>query len=316
MKKILLIFLAVIALGCIGTYVFIPGKLTITSAAVMAASENGTHRFILDKSNWRRWWNYGDTAMLQVKEPGDSFIMNGDRFALTEPFYKSAKIQIRHDQRVIETNLILIPLQIDSTGIEWKYAVTTSANPLKRFRQYTEAKEIKKNMDKVLSHLAAFLSKIDNVYGIHIEKTSVKDTLLALAKSELSTYPGNRDIYQLIQKIQTFIKTQGAVQNGSPIFNVTELEKNRFQLMCAVPIDKVITGNNTFSFKRMVRGNFMVSEVTGGDSTVKKASASLQQFFEDYHKTSMAINFTMLITDRMYQPDTAKWITKLYFPVY
>ena len=71
-----------------------------------------------------------------------------------------------------------------------------------------------------------------------------------------------------------------------------------------------------YTFKKMIKGSFMVTEVVGGEYTVAKASKSLQQYFTDYKKTSMAINFTMLITDRMYQPDTTKWITRLYQPVY
>ena len=120
----------------------------------------------------------------------------------------------------------------------------------------------------------------------------------------------------MVQKIQAYIKTKAALQTGNPIFNISETGKNQYQLMCAIPIDKTITGNNAFACKKMIKGSFMIAEVVGGDSTVKKASASLQQYFADYRKTSMAINFNMLITDRIYQPDTAKWITRLYYPVY
>ena len=68
--------------------------------------------------------------------------------------------------------------------------------------------------------------------------------------------------------------------------------------------------------KNMVKGNFMISEVVGGDYSVNKASKSLQQYFTDFHLTSMAMSFTMLVTDRILQPDSSKWITKLYQPVY
>jgi ABC-type spermidine/putrescine transport system permease subunit I len=66
----------------------------------------------------------------------------------------------------------------------------------------------------------------------------------------------------------------------------------------------------------MVKGSFMVTEVLGGDSTISKASHNMEQYFQDFRRTSMAMNFTMLVTDRQLQPDSSKWITKLYHPVY
>ena len=317
MKKFVLSVSVAFVLGLISIYVFIPGQFNISTAIVIPASENGTQRFALDKTHWPKWWNYsGDSTLPASKIQTDSFTMKGDVYILTESFYKSAKIIIRHKNQQVESNLMIIPLQIDSTGIEWKYSVTTSNNPFRRFSQYQEAKEIKKNMERVLSKLAAFLSRQDEVYGVHIERTSMKDTLLVSTKSVFSNYPGTSQIYQMVQKIQAFIKTKAATQTGNPIFNISETEKKQYQLMCAIPVDRVLTDNEAFVSKKMIKGSFMTAEVVGGDSTVKKASASLQQYFEDYRKTSMAINFTMLITDRIYQPDTTKWITRLYFPVY
>ena len=40
------------------------------------------------------------------------------------------------------------------------------------------------------------------------------------------------------------------------------------------------------------------------------------KYFQDYKKISMAMSFTMLVTDRMLQTDSSRWITRLYEPVY
>jgi hypothetical protein len=41
----------------------------------------------------------------------------------------------------------------------------------------------------------------------------------------------------------------------------------------------------------------------------------MQLYFDDYDKTSMAITFQYLVTDRIKEADTAKWITEIYAPV-
>ena len=313
MKKMTLILLSALALFCICIYIFIPSKLNISSAIVINTTDNGTERFIIDENNWSKWWNYSAT---DTKKPASSFIVNGDVFRLTEKFYKSAKINIQHGKQQVETKLVIIPLRLDSTGIEWKYVDTMSVNPFTRFMQYLEAKQIKKNMDQVLNNLRLFLAKNENVYGIPIERTSIKDTLFISAKSIFTEYPGTPDIYGLINKIQLFTANKGARQTGNPIYNITEIDRSQFQLMAAIPVDRSIMDADGFSLKKMIKGSFIVTEVVGGEYSVAKASKSLQQYFTDYKKTSMAINFTMLITDRMYQPDSTKWITRLYQPVY
>jgi hypothetical protein len=244
------------------------------------------------------------------------YILNGDEFKMTHVFYRSANIHIHHKELELESKLVMIPLRLDSTAIEWKSAVTTSANPFSRFFQYLEMKSVKKNMDQVLATLKRFLSKNENIYGISIQRTSIKDTSFISAKSVFKTYPSTPQIYGLIQTIQAFTAKNNVKQTDAPIYNITQIENGQYQLMAAIPVDRTLPDNNTFSSKRMVRGSFMVTEVVGGEYTVEKALQSLKQYFNDYRKTSMAINFTMLITDRMLQPDTCKWITKLYQPVY
>lgn len=314
MKKLVILLVSLVVAFCIGVYVFIPAKLNITSSTAIAVTDNGADRFITHKSNWIKWWDY--RSFNTASSTLNVFMFNGDEFNMTHAFYKSANIRIRHKDMELESKLVMIPLQMDSTAVEWKTAVNTSSNPFTRFIQYIEVKRVKKNMDQVLEMLKRFLSKTENVYGISIERTSIKDTAFISTKTVLKTYPTTPQVYALIKTIQDFAAKNNVKQTDAPIYNVMQVENGLYQLMTAIPVDRQLPDNNTFSSKRMVRGSFMVTEVVGGEHTVEKASRSLTQYFSDYRKTSMAINFTMLITDRMLQPDTSKWITKLYQPVY
>jgi len=315
MKKLLLLLLVVLIISSLGIYIFIPAKLTITSAVVVKTTDNGTERFMLDEAQWQKWWNYDSTTV----NPGynvSSFTKGKDNYTLSQKFYKSGEIQIVHAGQSLHSKFTLIPLTLDSTGIEWNAVMTAGSDPYSRLTKYFEAREIKKNMDSVLGNLKQFLSKSENVYGINIERDHLKDTLYVAAKSTLATRPSTPVVYELIKKIQAYINSHHQKQTGNPIYNVTEMATGNFQLMAAIPVEKELPEVNGFSMKHMVRGSFMITEVTGGEYAVNKASRSLQQYFQDFRRTSMAMNFTMLITDRMYQPDSTKWITKLYQPVY
>ena len=272
---------------------------------------------MLDESKWSNWWNYSNTdSTPRPQTAGVTYTANGDLYKLTKQFYKAVDIQITHAQQLLESKLVIIPLSLDSTGIEWKCSLKSGFNPFGRLNKYLEAKQIKKNMELVLNSFKKFADKTENIYGIQIEKTNLKDTLFVSSKTILPVYPSMQQVYELIKKIQAYIPTKNIRQSGNPIFNITQLGDSKYQLMAAIPVDKRIEDSGDFSLKFMVRGSFMVTEVVGGDYTIDKASKSLHQYFTDFRKTSMAMNFTMLVTDRQYQPDSTKWITRLYYPVY
>ena len=318
MKRFFLLILIALSIFTVSTYIFIPGTIQITSSAVMQASENGTERIIMNKETWSSWWNYNLKDSLS-KVPTKNLVnysLNGDSFEITELLYKAAKINIKHNSQTLSTKMILVPLNVDSTGVQWSYTIKSSLNPYERISQYLDASKVKNNMDQVLVHVKDYLQRDENIYGIHITRESTKDTTLVLTKVILASQPTTKDIYNAINQLQQFAKSNNAIPTGNPIYHIDPKENNKYQLMCALPISHPIKPNAKFSNISMVKGSFMVTEVIGGEATLNNAAKKMQQYFNDYHRVTMAINFTMLVSDRMYQTDTSKWISRLYYPVY
>ena len=59
----------------------------------------------------------------------------------------------------------------------------------------------------------------------------------------------------------------------------------------------------------------MTGEVTGGQKEIEEAQKQMELYITDYQRSIIAIPFQMLITDRTREPDSSKWITRIYFPV-
>lgn len=310
MKKILYTFIVLLLLAVAATWVLIPSQLTISSAVAIPTTDIGTERFLINSQAWHRWWPGHPSGS------DSSFGMNGDSYRLTEKFYKSANILIHHEAIALPSKIFIIPFQLDTSVVEWKCSMQAGINPFTRLSAYLTARTVKRNMDSVLSGLKGFLSSIENIYGISIEKVSTKDTLYLSFKKQIDSQPSTPQVYQLIRQIQAYAAANGARETGYPIYNVTRLSDQHLQLMAALPVDKPLPEKNGYAMKHMVRGSFMTTEVTGGEHAVAVASKSLSQFFSDYRKTSMAMNYAMLITDRLLQPDSTRWITRLYEPVF
>lgn len=305
----------IVAVACI--YIFIPSKIVVSSAALVGMSENGTARFLFDENKWGNWWTYkSDDEPVNFNHTRGSFICNEDSFRLAELFHMSANIAIHHQQNTIQSKLLAVSVTTDTTGIQWACTLDAGNNPFTRYRKYLEAKALKKNMDQVLSHFRAFAQKPENIYGISLTRASIKDTVLISAKAVFTQKPHTPDIYKLVSSIQQYIQQKGAKQSGNPIYNITRSDRNQYHLMVAVPTDRILAGDSRFSFKRMIRGSFIISEARGGEYSIEQAQKNLDLFFNDYNKTPMAIDFQMLVTDRLQVADTAQWVTLLYKPVF
>jgi hypothetical protein len=196
----------------------------------------------------------------------------------------------------------------------WQCDLHTTFNPFERINQYFEAVNTKKNMEEVLSNLKAFVKKDENVYSLKISETSIRDSFLISKKQLFTQQPTMQDVYSLINDLKIYAAKNNCVQTYVPMLNILH-DSDKYRVMVALPINKEITAKPPVSFVKMVTGNFMTTQVKGGLLTVQNALQQMQLYFSDYDKTPMAITFQYLVTDRIKETDTTKWVTKIYAPV-
>jgi hypothetical protein len=62
-------------------------------------------------------------------------------------------------------------------------------------------------------------------------------------------------------------------------------------------------------------GNILAAEVKGGPHTIGRGFEVIEKYTEDHNRIAPAMPFQSMVTDRRREPDTSRWITKLYLPV-
>lgn len=301
MKKWFISLLILALLFFAGVYIFIPRTLELSAIAYTNCTPAAAYRLISDETQWNKWWPADNAA---------------GSFRITKKIYNGIEINIQSGGMQTGSTLHLVPLPADSLVLQWQCSLPGGNNPFTKLVQYNKAVALKKNMSARLGQLAAFLNDKKNVYGYSIQRTSTIDTLLVASRSILPAYPLTPDVYRLVDTLKKYIAAQGAKQTGPPIMNITQMGNHVFQLMVALPTDRALTGNKDIFFRKMVPGAFMVADVQGGDYSVVHALRQMHLYFEDYKRTSMAIPFAALITDRIQEPDSTRWITRIYAPVY
>jgi hypothetical protein len=310
MKKIVLalLLLAVVALAAL--YLLIPSTLTITKTLSARANQHSVYRALVNEKDWLRWW------------PGDHknnvFRLNGVNYTEGRQQFTAQEIlvQSEDDRQSHSSQIIIVSADVDSVQVGWEMKLETGTSPFARFNNYRKAQELGRNMEQILSAFGTYISKKSNLYGFDIRETKVKDTVMMGTKGTTTGFPPVSHTYSLINKVKEHIRKTGGQETNNPMMHVMDLGNNQYETMVAIPVNKLLPESKDVYVKRMILGNILEGEVKGGYGVILSSLKSMDYYIKDYRKTPPAIPFQMIITDRSAEPDSSKWVTRLYYPVY
>ncbi len=306
MKKVLIGLFLSIAFLLAAVYLFIPRKIKIEAAVPLNAPLPGVFRTLINDSNWTKWW------------PGETpFAYNKQTYSIKGKLFNVFDIDIYSDKDTINTRMELVLLNANTMTILWNAEQVSSNDPFKRFIRHQHAKQTEKNMNAILQSLKTFLQKKENIYGVDIKETLVKDSVLISTRRQFDHYPNVQEVDSMIQSLKRYISQNNAIEKNSPMLNVFELGNSRYEAMTAIPVDKALQKTNEFAPKFLLKGgNILEAEIQGGTYTIEKGLKELENYRADYKFNTPAIPYQLLVTNRAKEPDTTKWITKIYYPIY
>ncbi|MEJ7675970.1 MAG: GyrI-like domain-containing protein [Chitinophagaceae bacterium] len=316
MKKWLMVLLVLCGLALICSYFFIPTRINFAKVTYIKANINSGTRYIYDETKWRKWWPAAMQGGLSDSGKNEQlYSYKNYSYVIKLKMYDGMSISIEHDSNMVNSFLHIIALNRDSIFVEWKGDLPATYNPFKKISNYILATKVKRNISEVLQTAKMFLENKENVYGLQIIQEKVEDTLLISTRHTSKEYPSTATIYNLIKNLSDYIFLHGAKETNYPMLNVMQ-DSSVYNTMVAIPINRGIPPNENFLLKKMVPGKILVTEVKGGRYTADDGLKRLTIYMEDNLMRSPAIPFESLVTDRTKEPDTAKWITKIYYPVY
>jgi len=313
MKKVLIIFGIVVVLVLTSAWLFIPGKLQITTSASYLANSRGVFDFLSTDSNWKKWWPGRPTTEVKNKM---GYNLSGYDFYIDKILYQAYEIMLSGKQESYSALMKIILLSNDSTRIDLTTGIDAGTNPFKRITSYFKAKRIKKIFDTIVQSLVSYTKDVKNIYGFNIHNEKVQMEYLLSASIDLTHYPSTEEVYSLVYKIRAYLKTTDAKEEFSPMLNIETNDNSHFFVRTGLPVNKKLPGTDSVSIKQMLKnGNILVAEVTGGKNTIEYALKQFEKYISDYQRSIVAIPFQSLETDRMKVTDSTKWITKIYYPV-
>jgi hypothetical protein len=307
MNKWFLGIASLLLVAVVSIYAFIPGTTSVARSVRINASEKNIYRVLADQSQWAKW--------LPEFNLTEDFAFKGVSYRITEKFLRVINVDIYMGNDTFPSNMTLTPIRSDSVEVLWTVTSERSLNPVKRLQRHYEALSHQNNLAEILNALNTFLSEERNIYGIDVEVTSVKDTLLITTKKAFPEPPDNNDVYTLVRGLQQYIVKQSGRETGFPMLNTRRTDNDHIEVMVAIPINKELPQSEVFKIKRMAPLKILRTEVQGGPYTIRNAFSQMENYVQDLRYQSPAIPFESLVTDRFVEQDTSKWITRIYYPV-
>lgn len=312
MKKILLAISVLLILLLAAVYLLIPDKINITQRQDIGINQPALTRNLANEKNWQQWW----PGEKQGTDSSPVYLLNGLRYQLHDVKTLSLPIRISGSNVSLPAELMMVALNPDSVNIQISSSITATSNPLIRVRAYFMARKIKKDFGTIFRSISTYYAETKKLYGFDIQNRSVVDSVLLMNFRETRGYPSTNDIYGLIDELKAYIKKQGATETGYPMLNIFTKDSINYQLKVAIPTDKKLPSYGNMSYRWMLGGgNILITEVTGDTKEIEKAYRQIHLYIADHKRVAPAIPFESLVTDRRLEPDSSKWVTRIYYPV-
>ncbi len=309
MKKSFLIAIIAIAVLTAGIYFLIPSTSRLLHILPVNCKPAAAQRLVAEKKRWIRWW---------PGEPQDNniFRFQDSRFRIDGMLFNGLSVTVFRGDDSLSGELSLNPASPENINLVWTASDSLPLNPLGRVTTYFNSIKTDKIIALLLDSMKSKLESNESVYGFTPQMAKVTDEFMISVKEQSNHYPTVPEIYQIIDGIRNYIGRIGGTEKSPPMLNVSRFSDSLYQVMVAIPTTTELRGEGKFLLKKMVLGNIVVGEIRGGPYTILEAEKEMEHYVRDNGKTSPAIPYQSLLTDRLKEQDTTKWVTRIYYPVF
>jgi len=299
----------IVSVLIVGVGFFLPSNQLKSLTANASIPFDGISRVIVNKQYWGNWWpgsvrNDSTLVFEKTELQINMLLLNG------------FKGQVLNASIPTFIELQTIATYNAETSLTFNIEFRFSKNPFLKLYQYVVYRSEQKKYEQLFKKLTLSFSNVQRVYGFDIRMEKVPNAFYVSVKNYLNHYPTMEEVYASIGEVNNFIQSQKSKVVNYPIFNVFKEGENQYLLMVAVASDREIPSQGKFLQKNMMLGNIVVAGVQGGYSTIENCKKAVQFYVNDFRKVSPAIAFERLITNRLQEKDSSKWITTINYPVF
>jgi effector-binding domain-containing protein len=308
--------------------VYIEGSVIINTPTEVIFEEVNTLK------NWEKWspWHQKDPNMTIVYEGPESGVKA--KFSWESKNTKLGKgILIITDVKPNE--LIAMELKFGNlkpavtafafeknekgTKVTWSINIDMGKNnPIGKYKSLFVEKRVGKDIEKGLASLKEIVEKKPKKTSDEAMKvipTTVNQQDLLMVHIKCSEKEISKNLGEAYGKISAYAAKNNTHQNNAPLAIYYHWENDAFDFDAAIPVDKKVPGVDEIKAGEIKAGNAVMVNYYGPYEGTGKAHNLIKDWLKSNNKKASGAPWEVYLTDPGTEKDTAKWLTRVYYPV-
>lgn len=287
----------------------LPSEKATTETVTVRMPVDAITRVVTNQQDWAKWFpgnKSNDSVYTYYESPITihKVLMNG------------FKATMENKGMEVDLDFSFIADHDAKTSFTLNTVMKLSYNPLLRFKQFLSLNSVENDSKRLLYQIQDYFSDVTKVYGYPIQMQKVPNSSYVSTKQSYDHEPNTDEIYALLDEVNEFIAGVEVKIVNFPIVNIFKEDSASYTAMVAVATERDIPSNGKFMLKNMMLGNIVVCEVTGDQTVIQKCNEAVKNYVQDHRKTTPAISFQRMITNRRTIRDSTKWRTTINYPVF
>jgi len=307
------IFLGLIFLLILILAFTLPLQSNVNETVRFSTTSDALFRQLMYDTTWHKWWP-GEVEMTNQKP---TFKHDEFKYKVERVLLNAFEIKTATDFLTVNSALRLTPDTKGQVTLTLATIISLPYNPIDRIKALFFSSRLKVSYGEILTKLSNYYTLEKNLYDLDIKESNVQVEYITTHAQTFSHDPTVHEIYSLIDQVKSYVKDQGGAETGFPMLHVSEISTGQYFTQVGIPTNKKLDDFKTIKSKRMLKGGYILTAlVIGNQQKISNAKKQMEFYKHDHNKVTAAIPYEYLITNRLEQPDSNKWITQLYFPIF
>lgn len=330
MKTLLRILLGLLALLVIIVIIglFLPSKIHVERSLLINVPRKVLFDQVNNLRNWEKWspWHRIDTAMEITYEgniggTGASYSWKSDNKNVGYgkltilASYPPDSILTEMDFMEQGTATAIYKFQKTDSGtlVIWKYETDMGKNPFTKYFGLMTVKFVGRDFEQGLKNLDSIAEKLPPYVADVVKLNSFNYVSIRQDCSMENISPIMAKSYD---KLMNYIQAAGATMAGAPFAIYHKISDNGIiDLEMGIPVNSVLSSKSNILSGTYPETKDAMLEYYGFYDSIGAAHGYVQDWIMRMGLTLNGAPMEQYVTDPSAEPDTAKWLTRIYYPV-
>ncbi|WP_319500061.1 SRPBCC family protein [uncultured Draconibacterium sp.] len=309
---------------------FLPKTVVVERSADIQAPVKTVYAQLIDLHQWDHWspWKrMGENVSVEYINHGvglgGGYVLrnetkenSGATIIITEadPYSKVA-VSLDFMQRGEASSSFILTDNSEGTKVKWTLTYDVGNNPFARWIGLLMKKSMATDFDNGLVKLKALCQVIEKEKEQVVLLDEIAEMKYAGIRETVPFIEVSREMSEMYSEISRFLAQKEIEMAGMPFALYHLMDEENIDLECGIPIDAAIEGNKIVKVATFPTTTCACLDFYGDYSNLQEGHIVLQKWVEAHGFNLASAPMEIYLSDPQQEPDPAKWITRICYPV-